>query len=114
SSRQQGFPLRRVILLAMLIGLNLRPSMAAIGPLVERIQADIPISYSQLALLTTLPVLAMGAGCFLAMTLARHLGQNRLIGGSLLLIALADGLRLVGHGSTILLITALVAGIGIA
>ncbi|WP_240349245.1 cyanate transporter [Halomonas binhaiensis] len=114
SSRQQGLPLRRMILLTMLIGLNLRPSMAAIGPLVERIQADIPISYSQLSLLTTLPVLAMGAGCFLAMTLARHLGQNRLIGSSLLLIALADGLRLVGHGSATLLITALIAGIGIA
>ncbi|MGQ0334677.1 MFS transporter [Halomonas elongata] len=113
-STQRVLPLMPAILLAMLVGMNLRPSMAAIGPLVERIQADIAISYAQLALLTTLPVLAMGAGCFIAVALARRCGADRLIGGSLLMIALADGLRLAGHGVATLLITALVAGIGIA
>lgn len=106
--------LSKVILLCVLIGLNLRPSMAAIGPLVERMQSDIVISYLQIAWLTSLPVMAMGFGCFVAQRVARAVGMGRLLGASLILIAMSEGARLFSQGFISLLITALVAGIGIA
>jgi CP family cyanate transporter-like MFS transporter len=114
NGRDVSRSLAMVIALAVLIGLNLRPSMAAIGPLIERIQADITASYAQIAWLTSLPVLAMGLGCFIALRLAQRMGYSALIGVSLLLIALADGLRLTSESVASLLLTALAAGIGIA
>lgn len=106
--------LKRNILLAILVGLNLRPSMAVIGPLAHRIQQDIGASFSQIALLTSLPVLAMGLGCFITLRLTRYWDMSKMVAMSLLLIALADVLRLqvsTNHG---LLLTALTAGVGIA
>lgn len=103
-----------IVPLAVLIGLSLRPSMAAIGPVVELLKSDISLSYVQIALLTTLPVLAMGLGCFVAAHLAGRLGFSFLLGGSLLLIAFADGLRALAEGYASLLVTAVTAGMGIA
>lgn len=106
--------LKRNILLAVLVGLNLRPSMAVIGPLAHRIQQDIGASFSQIALLTSLPVLAMGLGCFITLRLTRYWNMSKMVATSLLLIALADVLRLQVSTHTGLLLTALTAGIGIA
>ena len=72
-----------MITVAVLVGLNLRPSMAAVGPLADRIQAELGASYPGLALLTPLPVLAMAAGCFLGAGLARRLGDPALVVASL-------------------------------
>src|SRR5690554_7576849 len=49
-----------VAVLALLIGLNLRPIMAAVGPLLDVLQQDLGLSSTQASLLTTLPVLLMG------------------------------------------------------
>ena len=51
--------------LALLVGFNLRPIMAAIGPLLEILQQDLGLSSAQASLLTTLPVFLMGV-CALA------------------------------------------------
>ncbi|UWN51554.1 putative transporter YycB [Alcanivorax sp. ALC70] len=103
-----------MITVAVLVGLNLRPSMAAVGPLADRIQAALGASYTGLALLTTLPVLAMAAGCFLGAGLARRLGDPALVVASLLMILLADLARLANQTLAGLMLTALVAGFGIA
>lgn len=50
----------------VLVALNLRPSMAAVGPLLSSIRVDVPLSFSSAALLTMLPVMAMGLAMFLA------------------------------------------------
>ena len=42
------------------VALNLRPVMAAIGPLFLQLQHDAGLSATQLSLLTTLPVIMMG------------------------------------------------------
>jgi CP family cyanate transporter-like MFS transporter len=39
----------------VLVALNLRPSMAAVGPLLSAIRDDIALSFSQASLLTMLP-----------------------------------------------------------
>ena len=44
----------------VLVGLNLRPSMAAVGPLLSAIRGEIALSFSVASLLTMLPVMAMG------------------------------------------------------
>ncbi|MFC0338476.1 hypothetical protein [Kushneria avicenniae] len=84
--------------LTMLIGLNLRPSMAAIGPVVESIRHDVPLSFRQISLLTTLPVIAMGLGCFASGALVRRLGMSGVITLALTTIAASDALHWLGLG----------------
>ncbi|MCD8523650.1 MAG: MFS transporter [Saccharospirillaceae bacterium] len=106
-----------LILVCILVGLNLRPALAAIGPVVTLLQQDTGLSFSGVAWLTLLPVLAMGIGCFVTLWLRRHISLARLIQGALALLLLANLLRLIDAGSlnaTLLLLTALLAGSGIA
>ena len=114
NSNSRSIPLVRTILLIILIGLNLRPSMAAIGPLVEAIRHDVSLSFTQLSLLTTLPVLAMGLGCFASALLAKRIGFNSVITLALVSIALSDALHWFDFGYAGLWTAALGAGIGIA
>ena len=72
----------------VLVALNLRPSMAAVGPLLASIRADVPLSFSSAALLTMVPVMAMGLAMFFGMGLAKRVGEHRSIVLSLLVIGL--------------------------
>jgi cyanate permease len=47
----------------VLVGLNLRPALAAVGPLLDMIQRTTGISDGAASLLTTIPILLMGLGC---------------------------------------------------
>lgn len=51
-----------VVLALMLVSLNLRPILAAIGPLLDEIQHTTGLTNASAGLLTTLPVFAMGVG----------------------------------------------------
>lgn len=97
-----------------LVALNLRPSMAAIGPLLSKIQEDVPLSFTTASLLTMLPVLAMGAAMFAGIRVARVVGEHRAISLSLITIAIATAARLFADSSYELVATAVVAGVGIA
>lgn len=103
-----------LILTLIILGLNLRPSMAAIGPLLEAIRASLPLSYSSLALLTMLPVMTMGVAMFIGAKLAAKLGERQTLLLSLLLIGLANLARLWAGSGLQLLLTAIIAGLGIA
>ncbi|MCB2386764.1 MFS transporter [Thalassolituus alkanivorans] len=106
-----------LIIICVLVGLNLRPALAAIGPVVTLLQQDTGLSFSGVAWLTLLPVLAMGIGCFVTLWLRRHISLAHLIQGALALLLLANLLRLIEAGSlnaALLLLTALLAGSGIA
>ncbi|WP_411389693.1 MFS transporter [Pseudomonas sp. MPB23] len=56
----------------VLVALNLRPSMTAVGPLLSSIRADVPLSFSSAALLTMLPVMAMGLAMFFGLGTASY------------------------------------------
>ncbi|WP_454253693.1 hypothetical protein [Pseudomonas sp. Marseille-Q7302] len=56
--RQDAF---LAVLLVLLVGLNLRPILAAIGPLLDGIQAATGLEGSGAGALTTLPIAAMGS-----------------------------------------------------
>ncbi|MFS2126973.1 MFS transporter, partial [Pseudomonas sp. Pseusp97] len=58
----------------VLAGLNLRPALASIGPLLDTLQAHAQLSDSLASLLTSLPVLLMGLGALGAAQLLRHFG----------------------------------------
>ncbi|BBP57654.1 cyanate transporter [Pseudomonas sp. St316] len=98
----------------VLVALNLRPSMAAVGPLLSAIRGEVPLSFSTASLLTMLPVMAMGLAMFLGMRIALRIGEHRTIVLSLLIIGLATASRLYLDSAAGLIASAVVAGLGIA
>ncbi|MBD9589826.1 cyanate transporter [Pseudomonas sp. PDM03] len=98
----------------MLVALNLRPSMAAVGPLLSAIRGDIPLSFSLASLLTMLPVMAMGLAMFFGLSVSQWLGEQRTVVVSLLIIGLATVSRLFLDSAAELILSAVLAGVGIA
>ena len=98
----------------LLLGLNLRPILAAIGPLLDAIQTGTGISSADAGLLTTVPVFAMGLCALGGAQLQRRLGVVRGVGLGIGIIALACALRWPLHGSAGLIATAALGGLGIA
>lgn len=98
----------------ILIALNLRPILASVGPLLPAIQQDISLSFTLASLLTTLPVFAMGLFCLAGYSLARRFGINQIILLSILLLVISAALRLWVKDASGLIVTALLAGLGIA
>ena len=101
--------LRQNLTLAVLVltGINMRPLLTSIGPLLPDIRAASGMSYTLAALLTALPVIAMGVLALAAGWVDRYIGQKRSIALSLLIIAA------VAPNSGLLLTSALAGGIGI-
>ncbi|WP_439886960.1 cyanate transporter [Pseudomonas sp. MBLB4123] len=98
----------------ILIGLNLRPSMAAVGPLLAELRGELGISFASAALLTLLPVMSIGLAMFVGLDIARRFGVRRSIGLALLLLGSASLARLFSVGVLDLLLSACAAGLGIA
>ncbi|MGQ7858902.1 cyanate transporter [Pseudomonas sp. 32A] len=98
----------------VLVALNLRPSMAAVGPLLSSIRADVALSFSTASLLTMLPVMAMGLAMFFGMGVAKRFGEHRSIVLSLGVIGMATVSRLFLDSAVELILSAIAAGVGIA
>lgn len=98
----------------VLVALNLRPSMAAVGPLLSSIREEVPLSFSTASLLTMLPVMAMGMAMFFGMGVAKRFGEHRSIVLSLVVIGLATVSRLFLDSAVELILSAIAAGVGIA
>ncbi|TGB30973.1 MFS transporter, partial [Burkholderia thailandensis] len=77
----------------VLVGLNLRPVLASVGPLLDAIQRATGLSDSAASLLTTLPILLMGAGALAAPWLARRAGVRAGVWLGVALIGLACAVR---------------------
>ncbi len=80
--------------LMVLVGLNLRPALSSLAPLLTRIQQDTGLSALAIGALTTLPVLCLGLFAPLAPWFSKRLGAERTL--SLALLLLAVGLLLRG------------------
>jgi len=103
-----------LMLAIVLVALNLRPSMAAVGPLLSAIRGDIPLSFSLASLLTMLPVTAVGLAMFFGLRISQRLGEQRTVLVSLLIIGLATLSRLFIDSAAELIVSAILAGVGIA
>lgn len=103
-----------VVLALMLVSLNLRPILAAIGPLLDEIQHTTGLTNASAGLLTTLPVFAMGVGALFGSRLQVLLGEYKGVMAGVTAIALAGVLRWLLPSTTGLVLTAMLAGLGIA
>jgi CP family cyanate transporter-like MFS transporter len=104
------------LLLALaLIAMNLRPALTSVAPLMERIVADLELSRATAGLVTTIPVILMGLMAPLAPTLARRWTQERVLAGTMALLAASLLLRgFSEQGVVWLLCSAFGAGVSIA
>jgi MFS transporter, CP family, cyanate transporter len=98
----------------VVIGINLRPLLTSISPLMTTIRTATGLSFYGASLLTSLPVLAMGIGAFGAGALTRTIGETRGVALGLLAIALACGARWTAASGAALLLSAALAGVGVA
>lgn len=112
---QTSRPIRQGLLLAgiVLIAVNLRPSLAAVGPLVAEIRAATGLSHAALGLLTTLPLLAFGCVSALTPVVTRRLGIEGALAMALVLLGLGTAVR-VSPSVTLLFAGTAVLGVGIA
>jgi MFS transporter, CP family, cyanate transporter len=97
----------------VLVASNLRPVIASVPPLVDRLVAVFGLSSVAAGALTTLPVVCMGLFAPTAALAARRFGERTVLTGAVGLIAVGAAVRAVGglvglYGGTA------VAGIGIA
>lgn len=106
---------RRMMILALFVAaLNLRPAINSIAPMLDTLRAAVDMNASVASLLTSIPVLCMGLFSPLAVKLSGKWGIERVVGRALLVIAVGTALRFFTPSATYLLMTAFVAGFGIA
>lgn len=98
----------------LLVGLNLRPILAVVGPLLDTIQHATGLSDAGASLLTTLPVALMGACLFAAARLQVWLGERRGVAVGLVLIGSACLIRWWWPNAGTMIASAVLGGIGIA
>jgi CP family cyanate transporter-like MFS transporter len=104
-----------ILLLAALFlaSLNMRPVITSVAPLLSNIQGELGMSGLSASLLTTLPVLCMGVFAPVAIKISRRIGMERAILYSMVLIGAATAARAVTTSSGVLILTALLSGVGI-
>lgn len=100
--------------LILLVGINLRPSLAAIGPLLDQIQRDTGLDDAGASLLTSLPVLLMGLCLLGTGRIEKTLGQRGGVTAGLAALALAGLARWLWPTVPTLLASAVIGGVGIA
>ncbi|KVH77965.1 MFS transporter [Burkholderia cepacia] len=98
----------------VLVGLNLRPALAAVGPLLDMIQRATGIGDGAASLLTTIPILLMGLGALSARRPQRVTGIAGGVWLGVALIGLACVSRIGAQHAWLLLASACCAGVGIA
>ncbi len=103
-----------LLLAILLLSLNLRPAIAAIGPLIQSISQFAQVKSVGISLLTTIPVLMMGVGAIYAAIIRQVLGERGgiAIGGAI--IAFACLIRLWADNRYGLFASAGLVGLGIA
>ncbi|MEW1658406.1 MFS transporter [Streptomyces sp. NPDC093707] len=88
---------RRAVVLGLgvvLLALNLRPALVAVSPLAGTIRTESGMSAAATSLLTALPLLCFGLLAPVAPRLGRRLGMERSLLGTMVLICLGAGVRL--------------------
>lgn len=102
-----------MLLVLVLVGLNMRPLLTSVGPLLPQLRDASGMSFALASLLTALPVVAMGIMALAGEWLSHHLNEHKTVALSLVTIAAGALLRELAPHSTLLLSSALIGGIGI-
>jgi len=77
----------------LFIAINLRPTLASVGPLIDAIRETTGLSNFQLGLLTTLPLLAFGVVSSLTPLVTQRLGVGGTLLAAMALLAMGAALR---------------------
>ncbi|MGN6389176.1 MAG: cyanate transporter, partial [Burkholderiaceae bacterium] len=106
-------PSRAMLVLALfLVGINLRPALSSVAPVLAAIERGTGMSSTGAGLLTTLPVLCFGLFAAAAPMLVRRLSAEKVVFGGMLALAAALGLR-VTFGEPVLFVGTAAAGAAI-
>ena len=100
--------------LLVVLGLNLRPILSSVSPLLMDIRADTGMSFQSSAWLTSLPVICMGLVALLGVRVQARVGERYGVALGLTLILGACLWRFYGAHAPSLLATALLGGAGVA
>lgn len=82
-----------LIFAIVFVGMNLRPALISVGPLIDSLRTGLGLSALALGTLLTLPILCFGAFAPLAPSLLRFQSAERLLLLNLLALVLGIGLR---------------------
>ncbi|MGS2743372.1 MFS transporter [Halomonas sp. LS-001] len=82
------------LILMVIVGLNLRPALSSVAPLLTRLQETAGLTATAAGLLTTLPVLFLGLSAPLAPLLSKRVGRERALSIALVILTLG----LIGRG----------------
>ncbi|MEU6430347.1 MFS transporter [Microbispora sp. NPDC046973] len=77
----------------LVVAANLRPSLTGVGPLLDRVQADLELAPAVAGLLSTLPLLAFAVMSPMVPRLAARWGPERLLWGALVVLTLGIAIR---------------------
>ncbi|MCY1341676.1 putative transporter YycB [compost metagenome] len=102
------------LLVIVALGINLRPILTSIGPLLAEIRSATGLGFQGASLLTVLPVLCMGLFALALPWLGPRLGESRGMLCGLLAIAAACLWRLLLDSGLALILSAVLAGTGVA
>ena len=100
-------------IIAFIVGLNLRPILASVGPLFSVLQREAGLTATHFSLLTTLPVAMMGLAALCGPWLLARIGAVRGIMLGLFILLVACSLRGFSTSLTGLMGTALLGGASI-
>ncbi|WP_429174113.1 MFS transporter [Aeromonas salmonicida] len=103
-----------LLVLVILIGLNLRPFLTAIGPLAQAIDNRLDLGMDTLAWLTLLPLWLIGVGVLITPCLRRLTGPSQLLGAALLLLGMGNAMRFDARSGALLIASAALCGLGSA
>ncbi|MGY3909259.1 cyanate transporter [Aeromonas piscicola] len=103
-----------LLVLVILIGLNLRPFLTAIGPLSRDIADALALDMDTLAWLTLLPLWLIGVGVLITPGLRRLTGPSQLLGAALLLLGMGNAMRFDAQSGALLIASAALCGLGSA
>ncbi|WP_314066248.1 MFS transporter [uncultured Vagococcus sp.] len=104
---------RYFIVVIILLSLNLRPAITSLGPLLTLIKVDLGMTGVTASLLTTLPVFCMGLFSLLAVKLSQRLSVEVGLIIAMVILSLSLLSRLLIDNSFWLILSALLAGMGI-
>ena len=98
----------------ILVGINLRPGIVSMGPLLPAVRDEFGLTNAAASLLIAIPDLLMGALALYSPWLARRYGRDRVLIAALLLLLVATATRAFAASTAVLLLTTAGVGTGIA
>lgn len=100
--------------MVILIGLNLRPFLVAVGPLMPQVLSDTGMGYDSASLLTLLPMWLMGAITLLIAVRPAIAGKHHILPLALLLLGVGNVVRYFADHAVVLLSSAFICGLAVA